>query len=243
MRGIRQKDPAGHPLAIAYLKHFTAYSRETNRGHDTYNISAYDFGETYLPQYEVALREDGPRSYFNESEAADGVMCSYNAENNSPSCANSWLLNGVIRERWRRPDAVVVTDSGAVLNLKGPPVHASSTALAAAMAINAGTDVNDGHGFPALVDAIKQNLTTEAVVNTALKRALRQLFMVGLFDQPSEDGSDWTQTITAEDIASPEHRRVRDDACLQSVVLLQNEPHDGHPLLPVRCERACARRS
>ena len=111
------------------------------------------------------------------------------------------------------------------------------------MAINAGTDINDGHGFPALLDAIKQNLTTEAVVNTALKRALRQLFVAGLFDQPSEDGSDWTQSITVEDIASPEHRRVRDDACLQSVVLLQNEPHAGRPLLPVRAYacRSCAR--
>jgi beta-glucosidase len=235
MKGIRAKDPAGHPLAVAYLKHFTAYSRETNRGHDTYEISAFDFGETYLPQYEVALREGGPGSYFNKSEAADGVMCSYNGENGAPSCANGWLLDDVMRTRWARPDAVVVTDSGAVLNLQGPPVNASSTALAAAMAINNGTDMNDGHGFAALADAVKQGLTTEAKVDTALKRALRQLFTVGLFDQPSQEGSDWTQTITAEDIASTEHQHARDDAALQSIVLLQNDPHTGnHPLLPVR---------
>eukprot|EP01043_Picozoa_sp_COSAG02_P006657 COSAG02_NODE_192_length_29942_cov_34.627228_6_plen_246_part_00 len=239
MQGIRQKDPAGHPLAIAYLKHFTAYSRETNRGHDTYAISAFDFGETYLPQYEAALREGGSGSYFRmQGTAADGVMCSYNGENGSPSCANGWLLNEVIRERWARPDAVVVTDSGAVLNLKGPPVHASSTALAAAMAINNGTDMNDGHGFPGLVDAVKQGLTTEATVDTALKRALRQLFIAGLFDQPSKEGTDWTQTITADEIASSEHQQTRDDAALQSIVLLQNNQHGGYPLLPVRQEYA-----
>ena len=42
-----------------------------------------------------------------------------------------------------------------------------------------------GHGFAALADAVAQGLTTEAKVDTALKRALRQLFTVGLFDQPS----------------------------------------------------------
>ena len=84
--------------------------------------------------------------------AADGVMCSYNGENGAPSCSNGWLLNDVLRQRWQRPDAVVVTDSGAVLNLQGPPVNATSVAAAAAMALNNGSDVNDGHGFPALLD-------------------------------------------------------------------------------------------
>ena len=51
------------------------------------------------------------------------------------------------------------------------------------MAINNGTDMNDGHGFSALATAITQGLTTEAKVDTALKRTLRQLFHVGLFDQ------------------------------------------------------------
>jgi hypothetical protein len=46
----------------------------------------------------------------------------------------------VLRKRWARPDAVVVTDSGAVLNLKGDPVNAPSTAAAAAYALNNGTE-------------------------------------------------------------------------------------------------------
>ena len=33
---MQQKDANGYPRMISYLKHFTAYSRETNRGHDTY---------------------------------------------------------------------------------------------------------------------------------------------------------------------------------------------------------------
>lgn len=42
LRGSQEEDKNGHPKMISFLKHFTAYSRETNRGHDTYNISMYD---------------------------------------------------------------------------------------------------------------------------------------------------------------------------------------------------------
>ena len=48
--------------SLRYLKHFTAYSRETNRGHDTYDISDYDFADTYLPQFERGMRSDGGNS-------------------------------------------------------------------------------------------------------------------------------------------------------------------------------------
>ena len=51
---------------IAYLKHLTAYSTETNRGHDDYTISPHDLWETYLPAYERA---------FTEGKAS-GAMCS-----------------------------------------------------------------------------------------------------------------------------------------------------------------------
>ena len=48
--GMQEPDARGHPKMLAYLKHFTAYSTEANRGHDNYNISTFDFFDTYLPQ-------------------------------------------------------------------------------------------------------------------------------------------------------------------------------------------------
>eukprot|EP00662_Eupelagonemidae_sp_cell21_P029339 gene29339-18359_t len=112
VHGAQEADAAGHPRMVTYLKHFTAYSRETDRGHDDYAISAYDFADTYLPQYEMGMVAGG----------ASGVMCSYNAENGAPSCANGWLLNDVLRGRWNRSDAVVTSDGGAVRNLEGAPL-------------------------------------------------------------------------------------------------------------------------
>jgi beta-glucosidase-like glycosyl hydrolase len=106
--GMQERDSAGHPRSIAYLKHFLAYRREQDRGHDTYNLSAYDLADTYLPMYHAGLTTGG----------ASGLMCSYNAENGVPSCANGALLNGVVRQQWGRTDAVVTTDSGAIANLR-----------------------------------------------------------------------------------------------------------------------------
>lgn len=70
--------------------------------------------DTYLPQYQRA---------FEGSIPPYGVMCSYNAENGRPSCANSELLDGQLRA-WS-PDAIVSTDCGAINNLLGPPVNAT----------------------------------------------------------------------------------------------------------------------
>ena len=65
VQGMQEEDSAGHPKIAAFLKHFTAYSRETNRGHDNYNISMHDLFETYLAAYKTAFEEGG----------ASGAMC------------------------------------------------------------------------------------------------------------------------------------------------------------------------
>ena len=70
-----------------------------------------DYMDTYLPQYQMAM------------EIAGGVMCAYSAENDHPSCANDFLLNTVLRERWQRPDAVVTTDCAAIGHLTSGPVR------------------------------------------------------------------------------------------------------------------------
>lgn len=209
VKGMQETDEAGYPRMVAYLKHFIAYNRETDRGSDDYAISQYDFADTYLPQYEMGMT----------SGAASGVMCSYNAANGVPSCANGWLLNEVLRKRWGREDAVVTSDGGAINNLKNPPARAPTTEVAAAWGLNNGTDINDGQAYKALPAAIEQGLTTEARLNEALTRALKQLFWAGLFD-PVEKVS-WT-SIGMDQINSTKHQKINYDVALQSMVLLEN---------------------
>eukprot|EP00051_Salpingoeca_urceolata_P002175 m.47862 g.47862 ORF g.47862 m.47862 type:complete len:851 (-) comp11951_c0_seq1:94-2646(-) len=217
IQGMQEKDAKGYPKMLAYLKHFTAYSRETNRGHDTYNISTHDLFETYLAQYKIAYTEGN----------ATGAMCSYNAINGFPSCANDFILNQVVRKMWGRPDAHVTTDCGAVSNLEGPPVNAASGVLAASMTINNGTDIEMGSTIWAdnLEDAVHAGATSEAAVDVSFRRSYLPHFIAGRFD-PLDEVS-WTK-ITTDVINSTAHQQIQYEAALQSFVLLKND--GGLPL-------------
>ncbi|KAL3920064.1 MAG: hypothetical protein SGILL_003446, partial [Bacillariaceae sp.] len=213
LSGMQEQDAAGYPKVLAYLKHFAAYSRETNRGHDNYEISLHDLFDTYLPQYEMAMKEPAN---------ATGVMCSYNGINGRPSCANDWLLNTILRKKWNRPMAHVTTDCGAVTNLLGAPIHAPDDESAAAFALNNGTDIEMGTLLwsSSLHAAIDRSLTTEAFVDEAFRRSYLPQFRLGRFDPPG--ASEWSR-FGLEDIHSTRHQQIQLDAALQGLVLLKNQ--------------------
>lgn len=216
--GMQEPDARGHPKMLAYLKHFTAYSRETNRGHDTYNITTFDFFDTYLKQYEIAFKAN-----------ASGVMCSYDAENGNPSCANDFILNEVLRKRFNQPHALVTTDCGAVNNMLGAPVYAPTELHAAAWTIGNGTDIEMGSTIWTnnLTNAVRAGMVTEDVVTRSVTRAFRQLFLAGRFDRPENVG--WA-TLGVADINSTWAQQVQREAGLQSMVLLKNKDE----LLPLK---------
>uniref|UniRef100_A0A0G4GTQ1 Fibronectin type III-like domain-containing protein n=1 Tax=Chromera velia CCMP2878 TaxID=1169474 RepID=A0A0G4GTQ1_9ALVE len=221
VRGMQLPDESGRPTLLAYLKHYTAYSKEEGRGGDTYDINDRDMFETFLQQYEIAYRKGKPT----------GVMCSYNGVNGTPVCANDFLLNKVMRQRWGFPHAHVTSDCGAVGNLMGPPAHAPTEAHAAAWALNNGTDLEMGSSFflDWLEAAVERNLTTEAKIDAAFRRGYRPHFMAGRFDPVDPQGSSLF-SVGRESIASEAHHHMAYEAALQSVVLLKNA--DG--VLPLK---------
>mmetsp|Transcript_68123 Transcript_68123/g.221823 ORF Transcript_68123/g.221823 Transcript_68123/m.221823 type:complete len:755 (+) Transcript_68123:43-2307(+) len=206
--GMQERDAHNYPKIAAFLKHYTAYSTEQNRGHDNYNISMYDFFDSYLPQYERAFRAQPA-----------GVMCSYAGENGHPSCANDFLLNKVLRS-WK-PDAVVTTDCGTVHLLTGPPLNAPDLETAAAWVLMNGTDLEMGdEQFNFIPAAIQKGLATEARVDEAVRRTFKVHFELGRFD-PAE-ASEWHRFGLA-DINSTYHQQISYEAALQSLVLLKND--------------------
>jgi hypothetical protein len=70
---------AGYPTSVLPFRHKVSqsascrvnldalswgrYSTETNRGHDSYNISVFDMHDTYLPQYQRAFEHANPPPY------------------------------------------------------------------------------------------------------------------------------------------------------------------------------------
>lgn len=73
---------------------------------------------------ERTWRESFLPAYYGAAEAGvTGYMCSYSAitltdnlaaSNNTPACANAYLLNGVVRGEWGLgDDAYIISDAGA----------------------------------------------------------------------------------------------------------------------------------
>ena len=141
------------------------------------DVSPHDLEDTYLPAFRAAVTE----------AHAQSVMCAYNAIDGAPACANTMLLRDHLRDDWHF-DGYVVSDCAAVADIATGHKFAPDIAHAAADAVKAGTDLECGFGrragVPALVDAVKQNLITEAEIDTAVKRLFTARFKLGMFDPP-----------------------------------------------------------
>ena len=174
----------------------------------------YDFFDSYLPAYKAAFQQGN----------ASGAMCSYNAENGHPSCANGWLLNEVLRKRWGKPDALITTDCGAVTDvMNNEPLKAGSKELASAWTINNGTDLEMGDdvwGDPqGLALAVKNGLVSEATIDASVRRTLLPLFWAGIFDEPATIG--WLG-LGSKDINNHAHQQIQQEAAGMGTVLLKN---------------------
>eukprot|EP00026_Physarum_polycephalum_P002953 Phypoly_transcript_02962.p1 GENE.Phypoly_transcript_02962~~Phypoly_transcript_02962.p1 ORF type:complete len:862 (+),score=98.40 Phypoly_transcript_02962:97-2586(+) len=205
---------------IAGLKHYACYSVEDGRFYRSFNVSMFDLWDTYLPQFEMGFLADQGN--------AQAVMCSYAGVNGVPSCANDYLLNQVLREKWGRPDVLIATDYEAIYNMVMYSHYANNNSDAAAKSINSGSDINLGQNFYApeqnggnggLLQAIQEGLTSDFAVAASARRALEKRFLTGQFDPLA------TQTYTQtglEVINTTATFEFNLDATLQGLVLLKN---------------------
>jgi len=108
-----------------------------------------------------------------------GVMCSYNAENiivdgvpsgEVPSCANSLLLNAVLRGMFNFT-GMVVSDAGAVNGIMVDHKYTNTTSATVQAALRGGTDLNLGSFYSDnLQGALNDGAVTMADVDLALTR-------------------------------------------------------------------------
>ena len=209
VRGLQGADLADG--VIATLKHFVGYgASEGGLNWAPAHLPERELRDVYMRPFEAAVREAGAASVMNGYHELDGVPCG----------ANRWLLTDVLRTEWGF-DGVVVADYFAVNQLDVYHHVVESPAEAAAAALGAGLDVElpntDCYSEP-LRRALDRGLVSVAEFDTAVARALRAKFQLGLFDQPFVDtGAVHVHTRTAEQIELA--RRVAAD----SLVLLKND--------------------
>lgn len=216
VKGLQGDDPHYLKL-VATPKHYAVHSGpESDRHHFEAWTDERDLRESYLPAFEACVKEAGALSVMGACNRTNGEHC----------CASPTLLEKILRQEWGF-QGYVVSDCEAVRDIYEHHRIVETPAEAAALAVKAGCDLNCGTTYPALLDAARQGLIDEAIIDRSVKRLFTARFRLGMFDPPEQ--VPYAQIpIDAND--SIEHRALALRAARESIVLLKNE--DG--LLPLK---------
>jgi len=209
IKGLQGNDPKYYK-AMACAKHFAIHSGP-EAGRSQLNVTplvARDLYETYLPQFEAAVK-DG-KVY--------GFMASYNAIDGVPNACNPWLLTDLLRNKWGF-EGYVVSDCSAVDWISDAHHYAIDHAAGAALALKAGLNMECGGAFFDLPKSVKSGLITVNDINAALLVNLRIRFKLGLFDPQSQVP---LGNAKMSEVESPSHLALSTDLARQSMVLLKN---------------------
>ena len=209
IEGIQGTDPH-YFKAMACAKHYAVHSGPEPERH-SFNVDPpeRDFYETYLPQFEMAVRE----------ARVGGVMGAYNSVYGEPACANPLLLNDILRNQWGF-NGYIVSDCGAINDIFAHHKFVTTAEQAAAVAVKAGCDICCGRDYDPLVNSVKQGLITEQQIDVAVGYALRSRFQLGLFDPPERVPF---SKISMAQNDTPENAALSLRAARESIVLLKND--------------------
>jgi beta-glucosidase len=209
IRGLQGDDPR-YLKVVATAKHYAVHSGpESTRHVADVNVDRRDLFDTYLPQFEAAVTDGGARS----------VMCAYNSVDGKPACANTFLLDTVLRDKWKFP-GYVVSDCGAIGDVYQGHKAFPDPEQGVAAALKAGTDLDCGREYEHLVPAVRKGLLSESDLDASLRRLLTARFQLGMFDPPALVR--WAQ-IPYSVNHNAEHQRLALETARKSVVLLKNE--------------------
>ncbi|MEM1863719.1 MAG: glycoside hydrolase family 3 C-terminal domain-containing protein, partial [Desulfurococcaceae archaeon] len=194
---------------VATGKHFAGHGfPEGGRNIAQVHLGLREFMEQHLYPFEVAVKLGGLLAIMPAYHEIDGIPCH----------ANKWLLTDVLRREWGFR-GIVVSDYNGILQLHSIHKIAKDCTTAFKLALEAGVDLNflDIECFDQLVDAVRDGLISQSIIDRAVERVLRLKHMLGLFENPFIDELNVPETLDNE-----VHRRLALEAARESIVLLKN---------------------
>ncbi|WP_250721860.1 glycoside hydrolase family 3 N-terminal domain-containing protein [Bacteroides fragilis] len=218
VRGLQGDDP-NHLKAAACAKHYAVHSGpEASRHQFDAKVSDKDLFETYLPAFEILVKEG----------QVEAVMGAYNRVNGVSASAHPRLLNEILRDQWGFKGHVV-SDCGAVSDIFWGHKSVKSEAEAAAVAIKSGLNLECGSSFRTLKEALEQGLVTEKDIDKALMPLMVTRLKLGLFDDPSRSPYG---AMPDSVVCCSKHQQLALKAAEHSIVMLSNKDH----VLPLKKE-------
>ncbi|WP_158996111.1 glycoside hydrolase family 3 C-terminal domain-containing protein [Mucilaginibacter sp. L196] len=208
IKGLQGNDPKYLKL-VATAKHYMVHSGpESERHRFNATTDQYDFLDTYLPAFKASVQEG----------KAFSIMSAYNSYNGVAASANIFLLSKVLRQELGF-NGYVVSDCDAVADIYEGHKEAANKEEASAMAVTAGTDLNCGSTYRALVDAVKSGLISEDRINISVKRLFMARFKLGMFDP---NNMVKYASIPYSIVNSKANQQLALEAARKSIVLLKN---------------------
>ena len=160
-----------------------------------------------MPYYAIPSNEKSsvPQKPF-ETDFEEEIAFAYNKQ----------FINGLLRNTLGF-DGYVNSDTG-VLGDMAWGAEEMTKAQRAAKVLQAGTDMVSGEADPKpFLEAIKEKMVEPEIVDRALVRLLKELFALGLFENPYVDEEEADRMVNTE-----ESRRQAYQAHQESVVVLKN---------------------
>lgn len=192
---------------LATLKHFAGHSfSEGGRNHAPVHLGFHELNDTFLLPFEMAVK----------LAHAGSVMPAYHDIDNQPCHSDDFLLTEILRRQWGF-DGLVVADYGGVSLLHQHHGVSADAAESAALAFNAGLDIELPKGDCAqhLAEAVHRGLISMETIDAIVARILREKFRLGLFEHPyaNEAGIALQQA---------QARRLAHRVAVQSITVLEN---------------------
>ena len=201
-----------HPKYLkvaAGAKHFAVHSGpEAIRHSFNVKVSPQDLNETYLPAFKELIEAN-----------VEIVMCAYNRLNDKPCCGSKSLLNDLLREDWGFKGHVV-SDCGAINDIKSNHNFTISDEESVAYAIKGGVDLNCGSLYNLIPKAIEKGYLTEKDLDKSLKRLLMTRLKLGILTKVNDNPY---EGLNENHINNKNHIKLARDVAAKSIVLLKNK--------------------
>ncbi len=210
VQGLQGSD-SKYLKTAACAKHFAAHSGPEALRHGFNVVASWrDMNETYLPAFKALVQD----------AHVESVMAAYSRANGEVCAASKTLLVDILKEQWGF-EGYITSDCGALWNFIKDHKVCSTTEQAAAMALNAGLNLECGQLYVKNIPkAVEQGLVSEARVDSLLTTLMATRFKLGLFDDARKVPHNYVSDAMAD---TKEHTDLAYETALKSMVLLENK--------------------
>lgn len=181
----------------ACVKHYVANNQDTNRLRVSSEVSERALQEIYLPAFEATVREADAWSFMSCYNKVNGIYGSENYKLIKEKLMKEWGFKGFVVSDWFATKNTLNTESCMIAGLSLEMPYAIK------------------YRKRRIRQALKDGFFTEETINDNVKRFLRAMFLVGLFDDES--------SLPKGTRLAKEHCELAREIAEEGIVLLKNE--------------------